>query len=81
MKTTEAKKKVCPHIQNLAAVICSAQPRSANDLNAIKENIPANIDCIADKCMAWHWHCSFENDTLEFSTTDGYCRLIHEGEA
>jgi len=71
MLKTEAKKMVCPIMSNRF------------DINAgteLSEN--GNIQrCITDSCMAWHWHCSFENDTLEFSTTDGYCRLIHEGES
>lgn len=57
-------------------------PTSLEDIGrSMSENAPANIRCIAERCMAWHWHCKFENDTLEFSAADGYCRLIHEGES
>lgn len=67
MKVDEAKTKICPHIKLSDSIVPI-------------DNGTTNANCQADKCMAWHWHCKFENDTLEFSTTDGYCRLIHEGE-
>lgn len=74
MTTEEAQTKICPFIQSGAAYDAENSP----SIHGVKVK---NIRCIADNCMAWHWHCSFENDMLEFSTTDGYCRLIHEGES
>jgi hypothetical protein len=83
MLNTEATTKTCPFIQNLAAVIMSAVPENTSDLDAVYKNVPANIKCAAEACMAWHWHLDdseYPDGKLKFSTTNGYCRLIHEGE-
>ncbi len=72
MTTKEANKKICPHI------------RAVNFGGwSVDNGDPANIQCIADKCMAWHWHIDdseYPDGKLKFSNNNGYCRLIHEGE-
>lgn len=76
MNIQEANKKICPFIQSGAAYDTENSP----SIHGVKVK---NIRCIADNCMAWHWHVDdteYPNGKLKFSTTDGYCRRIHEGE-
>lgn len=81
MNPKEASAKLCPFVQNVVAVVTATNPANPTLWKEeLDKDVPANITCKANNCMAWHWHCKFENDALEFSTTDGYCRLIHEGE-
>lgn len=72
MMKVEAKKNICPFMSNRF------------DINAGTENSEnGNIQrCITDSCMAWHWHVeSADANNICYSKTDGYCRLIHEGES
>ena len=77
MKTTEARKKMCPWI-----FMSYFMPGN------IRGETPCNSCCQADHCMAWRWHHedTFIGETVEgikiltngermMSETDGYCGL------
>ena len=54
MKVSEAKKKVCPFVQEATLVLGSHPIKSVKDFEkATSQNKSSNINCICGECMAW----------------------------
>ena len=57
MKVSEAKTKICPFIENKGKDVTYSDFR----------DVPKNIHCLCEKCMAWEWTSVQTNEILNES--------------
>ncbi len=68
IEVEKARKLLCPFVQHASLVASSIVPGNSDLLAFEDKHVPANTDCVANRCMAWH-DCGGDM---------GYCNLISD---